>query len=55
MLDVFIKFQKVFERYEEEDDKYLEFFLGGGKRKVGLQLMEDWDNAKFFCYIFKDF
>ncbi|XP_024016992.1 zinc finger BED domain-containing protein RICESLEEPER 4 [Morus notabilis] len=48
MLDVAIKFQKAFDRYEEEDEKFLGYFLeeDGGKRKVGPPMEEDWANAK---------
>ena len=58
MLDVAVKLQKVFERYEEEDDKYLRHFLeeDGGKRKVlGPPMMDDWDNAKVFIQFLRTF
>ncbi|XP_024032219.1 zinc finger BED domain-containing protein RICESLEEPER 2-like [Morus notabilis] len=57
MLDVAIKFQKAFDRYEEEDEKFLGYFLeeDGGKRKVGPPMEEDWANAKVFVQFLKTF
>ena len=58
MLDVAVKFQKMFERYKEEDDKYLEHFLeeDGGKRKVlGPSMMDDWNNTKVFVQFLRTF
>ena len=51
MLDVALKFQKAFDRFEEEDEKYLGYFLKeeGGKRKVGPPMEENWANAKVFA------
>ncbi|KAL5568736.1 hypothetical protein UlMin_025311 [Ulmus minor] len=50
MLNVAIKFQQAFERFEEEDDKYLPFFHeeDGGQKKVGSPTSIDWENAKVF-------
>ncbi|KAL5583640.1 hypothetical protein UlMin_016082 [Ulmus minor] len=41
MLNVAIKFQQAFDRFEEEDDKYLPFFHeeDGGPKKVGRPLL----------------
>ncbi|XP_024031453.1 zinc finger BED domain-containing protein RICESLEEPER 2-like [Morus notabilis] len=48
MLDAAIKFQKAFERYEEEDNKFVSYFREdeGGKRKIGPPLDDDWKNVK---------
>ena len=49
MLDVAVKFQKTFERYEEEDGKYLSYFHEeGGKKKLGAPYGDDWDNVRVF-------
>ena len=57
MLDVAIKFQKAFERYEEEDDKYKGYFseVENGKKVMGPPLSDDWDNAKVFVQFLKTF
>ncbi|PON76589.1 HAT, C-terminal dimerization domain containing protein [Parasponia andersonii] len=48
MLEAAIKFEKAFERYEEEDDKYLSAFKDddNGRGNVGPPISEDWDNAR---------
>ena len=50
MLDVATKFQKAFERYEEENDKYKGYFskVENGKKVMGPLLSDDWDNVKVF-------
>ncbi|KAL5539800.1 hypothetical protein UlMin_044294 [Ulmus minor] len=47
MLEVALKCQKYFERYEEEDRKYSQYFLKeeGGKKKFGPPSKIDWANA----------
>ena len=58
ILEVAVKFQKAFERYEEADDKYLEHFLeeDGETRKVlGPPMMDDWDNANVFVQFLRTF
>ena len=57
ILDVAIKFQKAFERYEEEDDKYKGYFskVENGKKVMGPLLSDDWDNAKVFVQFLKTF
>ncbi|XP_024021000.1 zinc finger BED domain-containing protein RICESLEEPER 2-like [Morus notabilis] len=55
MLDAAIKFQKAFERYEEEDDKFVSYFREdeGEKRKIGPPLDDDWENVKVFVKFLK--
>lgn len=57
MLEAAIKFEKAFERYEEEDEKFLSYFHEdeGGKGKVGPPLVNDWTNAKVFVKFLKTF
>ncbi|KAL5568749.1 hypothetical protein UlMin_025324 [Ulmus minor] len=51
MLNVAIKFQQVFERFEEEDDKYLPFF----HEEDGPPTSIDWENAKVFVKFLHNF
>ncbi|XP_024026800.1 zinc finger BED domain-containing protein RICESLEEPER 2-like [Morus notabilis] len=57
MLDAAIKSQKAFERYEEEDDKFVSYFREehGEKRKIGPPLDDDWENVKVFVKFMKTF
>ncbi|XP_024022960.1 zinc finger BED domain-containing protein RICESLEEPER 2-like [Morus notabilis] len=57
MLDAAIKFQKAFERYEDEDDKFVSYFWEdeGGKQKIGPPLDDDWKNVKVFVKFLKTF
>ncbi|KAL5546582.1 hypothetical protein UlMin_029300 [Ulmus minor] len=57
MLEVALKCQKAFERYEEEDSKYLQYFLEeeGGKKKFGPPSKIDWANASRFVEFLRSF
>ncbi|KAL5575147.1 hypothetical protein UlMin_016846 [Ulmus minor] len=57
MLNVAIKFQQAFDRFEEEDDIYLLFFHeeDGGSKKVGPPTSIDWENAKVFVKFLQTF
>ncbi|KAL5546241.1 hypothetical protein UlMin_005928 [Ulmus minor] len=57
MLHVALKCQKAFERYEEEDDKYIVHFQEdeGGKKKVGPPSTHDWNNARIFVNFLQSF
>ncbi|KAL5555682.1 hypothetical protein UlMin_037918 [Ulmus minor] len=57
MLHVALKCQKAFERYEEEDDKYIVHFQEdeGGKKKVGPPSTLDWNNARIFVDFLQSF
>ncbi|KAL5569847.1 hypothetical protein UlMin_026422 [Ulmus minor] len=57
MLHVALKCQKAFERYEEEDDKYIVHFQEdeGGKKKVGPPSTLDWNNARIFVNFLQSF
>ncbi|XP_074372575.1 zinc finger BED domain-containing protein RICESLEEPER 2-like [Apium graveolens] len=50
MLDVALKFEKAFTRYEEEDDKFLSYFLEkeNGKKMIGPPTCVDWECATVF-------
>ncbi|MCV5004414.1 hypothetical protein OFM39_32675, partial [Escherichia coli] len=55
MLPLFLK--KAFERYEEEDDKYLSHFFEeeNGKRRIGPPVKDDWKNVIVFVKFLKTF
>ncbi|KAL5560120.1 hypothetical protein UlMin_036331 [Ulmus minor] len=57
MLHVALKYQKAFERYEEEDDKYFAHFQEneGGKKKFGPPSTVDWNNARIFVNFLQSF
>ncbi|KAL5559276.1 hypothetical protein UlMin_035487 [Ulmus minor] len=57
MLEVALKCQKAFERYEEEDCKYSQYFLDekGGKKKFGPPTKNDWANASRFVDFLRSF
>ncbi|CAH9082608.1 unnamed protein product [Cuscuta europaea] len=57
MLESAIKFQNAFERYEDEDDKYLSYFgeEEGGKKKKGPPTYTDWEIAAVFVKFLKGF
>ncbi|XP_074351838.1 zinc finger BED domain-containing protein RICESLEEPER 2-like [Apium graveolens] len=44
MLDVALKFERAFARYEEEDDKFVSYFLENenGKSRIGPPIYSDW-------------
>lgn len=50
MLDVALKFEKAFTRFEEEDDKFLGYFMEkeNGKRIIGPPTSVDWECAAVF-------
>ena len=50
MLDVALKFEKAFARYEEEDDKFISFFVDKDnvKKIIGPPTSADWDSASVF-------
>ena len=57
MLSVALMFEKAFERYEEEDDKYSSHFFEeeNGKRRIGPPMKDDWENVKVFVKFLKTF
>ncbi|KAL5570623.1 hypothetical protein UlMin_027198 [Ulmus minor] len=57
MLEVALKCQKAFERYEEEDSKYSQYFLDeeGGKKRFGPPTKNDWANASRFVDFLRSF
>ncbi|XP_062093497.1 zinc finger BED domain-containing protein RICESLEEPER 2-like [Humulus lupulus] len=57
MLDVALKFEKAFARYEEEDDKFVSFFMEnehGGKR-IGPPTSSDWEIVTIFVKFLSTF
>ena len=54
MLEVAKKFQKAFERLEEDDTDFLMFF-GAEEKKVSPPCNEDWSNARVFIKFLKIF
>ncbi|XP_074322707.1 zinc finger BED domain-containing protein RICESLEEPER 1-like [Apium graveolens] len=50
MLEVALKFEKAFARYEEEDDKFVGYFLEkeNGKKMIGPPTSNDWECASIF-------
>nr|XP_048318003.1 zinc finger BED domain-containing protein RICESLEEPER 2-like [Ziziphus jujuba var. spinosa] len=57
MLESALKFQKAFERMEEEDGHYASYFGedDSGRKKVGPLLAWHWDDAKVFVQFLKGF
>ncbi|XP_062085714.1 zinc finger BED domain-containing protein RICESLEEPER 1-like [Humulus lupulus] len=57
MLDVALKFEKAFARYEEEDDKFVSFFMENehGKKRVGPPTSSDWESATIFVKFLSTF
>ncbi|XP_060675800.1 zinc finger BED domain-containing protein RICESLEEPER 2-like [Ziziphus jujuba] len=57
MLESALKFQKAFERMEEEDGHYTSYFGedDSGRKKVGPPLAWHWDDAKIFVQFLKGF
>ena len=50
MLESALKFQKDFDRMEEDDENYIGYFAKDehGRKKVGPPLFIDWENARVF-------
>ncbi|XP_074347227.1 zinc finger BED domain-containing protein RICESLEEPER 2-like [Apium graveolens] len=50
MLDVALKFEKAFVRYEEEDDKFVSYFMDkdNGKKMIGPPIPTDWKATSVF-------
>ncbi|XP_074326787.1 zinc finger BED domain-containing protein RICESLEEPER 2-like [Apium graveolens] len=50
MLEVALKFEKAFARYEEEDDKFVRYFMEkeNGKKMIGPPTSNDWECASIF-------
>ena len=50
MLELALKFQKAFDRIEEDDENYLGYFVEDehGRKKVGPPLFIDLENARVF-------
>ena len=50
MLNVALKFEKAFSRYEEEDDRFVSFFLENenGMKRIGPPTSSDWECATIF-------
>ncbi|KAL8113391.1 hypothetical protein AgCh_020640 [Apium graveolens] len=57
MLDVALKFEKAFVRYEEDDDKFLSFFIEkeNGKKKIGPPNCSDWECSSVFIKFLSTF
>ena len=57
MLESALKFQKAFERLEEEDGNYVSYFLEdeSGKRKMGPPRFDDWETSRVFVKFLKKF
>ncbi|KAG6384582.1 hypothetical protein SASPL_155602 [Salvia splendens] len=58
MLDVALKFRRVFERMYEEWLPFTTYFNEKdekGKKRMGPPLADDWDNAKAFVHFLKNF
>ncbi|KAL6585856.1 hypothetical protein OROMI_002500 [Orobanche minor] len=58
MLDVALKYRRVFERMSEEWLPFLNYFREKdekGKKRVGLPVVDDWENANAFVYFLKNF
>ncbi|KAK1355224.1 hypothetical protein POM88_048480 [Heracleum sosnowskyi] len=49
-IDVAMKFEKAFTRYEEEDDKFVSYFMEkeNGKKRMGPPTATDWHAASIF-------
>lgn len=50
MLDVALKFEKAFARYEEEDDKFVSYFMEkeNDKKRIGPPIFIDWQATSIF-------
>ncbi|KAL2497653.1 Zinc finger BED domain-containing protein DAYSLEEPER [Abeliophyllum distichum] len=57
MLETALKFQKTFDRLEEDDAQYLNYFREdeGGRRRGGPPSSSDWENASVFVKFLKNF
>ncbi|KAG6405994.1 hypothetical protein SASPL_133590 [Salvia splendens] len=58
MLDVALKYRRVFERMADEWIPFMKYFDekdDKGKQRTGPPLKEDWDNAKAFVHFLKNF
>ena len=57
MLNVALKFEKAFARYEEEDDKFLSCFMENenGKKMIGPPSSSDWESAMIFVKFLSTF
>ncbi|KAL2517937.1 BED-type domain-containing protein [Abeliophyllum distichum] len=57
MLETALKFQKAFDRLEEDDAQYLNYFREdeGGRRRGGPSSSSDWENASVFVKFLKNF
>ncbi|TXG63831.1 hypothetical protein EZV62_010825 [Acer yangbiense] len=57
MLESALKFQKAFERLEEQDGNYVSYFLEdeSGKRKMGPPRFDDWETSRVFVKFLKKF
>ncbi|KAK3222513.1 hypothetical protein Dsin_009538 [Dipteronia sinensis] len=57
MLESALKFQKAFERLEEEDGNYVTYFLEdeSGKRKIEPPRFNDWETSRVFVKYLKKF
>ncbi|KAL6501373.1 hypothetical protein OROGR_026506 [Orobanche gracilis] len=58
MLDVALKYRRVFERMSEEWLPFMNYFREKGekgKKRVGPPGVEDWENANAFVYFLKNF
>ena len=54
MLEATEKFQKAFERLEDEDTDYLLYFREDDRRE-GPPIIDDWNNARAFIKFLKIF
>ncbi|KAK2646777.1 hypothetical protein Ddye_021972 [Dipteronia dyeriana] len=54
MLESAVKLRKAFERMEEEDGHYINYFRESDneKKRIGPPLLNNWENAKSWCTIF---
>ncbi|KAK1401304.1 hypothetical protein POM88_000909 [Heracleum sosnowskyi] len=57
MLDVALKFERAFTRYEEEDDKFTGYFMEkeNGKKRIGPPTPTDWQSAAVFVKFLSTF
>ncbi|KAL6532733.1 hypothetical protein OROGR_013693 [Orobanche gracilis] len=58
MLDVALKYRRVFERMSEEWLPFMNYFRERdekGKKRAGSPVVEDWENANAFVYFLKKF
>ena len=54
MLELALKFEKAFIRFEGQDTGYVLEHVGKGRRK-GIPSKDDWDNARHFVKFLKNF